>query len=351
MSFAHTGPDQHDALDGVPEPFEHTLMVGHGAQAAMLADAFRAGRLHHAQLLAGPAGIGKATFAFRMAAHLLANPRAAQAPAVPAAPVADSAMVRAIARGAHPSVLHLTRPYDDKTKKFKTVISVEEVRRLWHFLSLRAHDGGWRLVIVDPADDLNTSSANALLKSLEEPPPQTVFFVIAHQPGRLLATIRSRCQRIDFAPLQDGEVAQVLGGLGLSLPADAAQRDDLLRRAAGSARAAIMLTEYGGLEIAQAVDRILDGKRFDLGAAGKVADAVAGRDSQHQFAMFGGHLEQTLAAAASSLGAAGAVADAERLASAWAAFGRAAAETDTYNLDKRQFVTSSLMHAHRALHP
>src|SRR5690606_18789661 len=118
-------------------------------------------------------------------------------------------------------------------------------------------DGGWRTVIVDPADDLNTAAANALLKNLEDPPARTVFVLIAHRPGRLLPTIRSRCQLVPMEPLADDEVAQVLTGVGLGLPAEPERRRELLARAQGSVRKAIMLTEYGGLEIAGAVDGVL----------------------------------------------------------------------------------------------
>src|SRR5690606_2312407 len=106
------------------------------------------------------------------------------------------------------------------------------------------HDGGWRVVIVDPVDDLNTAAANALLKNLEEPPARTVFLLVAHQPARLLPTIRSRCMKIALEPLPDAELLAVLDGLGVSLPRDEAARDDLLRRAAGSVRSAILLLEY-----------------------------------------------------------------------------------------------------------
>lgn len=349
MSFARTAPERHDTLDGIPEPAEHALLVGHEAPSRLLAEAYRAGRLHHGLLLAGPAGIGKATFAFRLALLLLTYPDAVRAPDRIGSPDPAASAFRAVAQAAHPSVLHLTRPFDERGKKFKTVLSVDEVRRVGRFLSMTAHDGGWRVVIVDPVDDLNVAAANALLKNLEEPPPRTAFVLVAHQPGRILPTIRSRCQMVPFSPLADEEVGQVLAGLGLSLPADAAMREDLLRRAAGSVRAAIMLTEYGGLEIAGAVDQLLGARRFDLLAAVRIADAVAGRDREQQFALFTDHLEQVLAQEAARRGGGGDAAGADLVAAAWADFGRASAEAETYNLDRRQHVIGALRRAHAAL--
>ncbi len=349
MSFSRIAPERHDTLDGVPEPSEHGLLVGHGEAARELAQAHQAGRLHHALLVTGPQGIGKATLAFRLALHLLRHPDPATAPGELAAPDPASSAFRAVAQGAHPSVLHLTRPENERTKGFKTVITVEEVRRVGRFLSKTAHDGGWRMVIVDPVDDLNVAAANALLKNLEEPPPRTAFALVAHQPGRLLPTIRSRCRRVALAPLADGEVAAVLEGLGMGLPAEAAQRDDLLRRAGGSPRMAILLTEYGGLEIAAAVDSLLAERRFGVADAARIADAVTGRDKEQQFQLFIGHLEEVLAQAALRQGAAGDARAADRLADAWAQLDQATAETETYNLDRRQHVTSSLSRVHAAL--
>ena len=351
MPFTRIAPVRHDTIDGVPEPAEHTVLVGHAEAAAQLAGAFRAGRLHHALLLAGPAGIGKATLAFRLAHHLLGFPDPTKAPEALLPPDAASPLFRSIAQNAHPSLLHLTRPANDRTKGFKTVITVEEIRRLGRFLGMTAHDGGFRVVIVDPVDDLNTSAANALLKGLEEPPPRTVFMLIAHSPGRLLPTIRSRCQTVRLQPLGGEEVIEVLGALGLAVPPAAEARAALTERAGGSVRSAILLTEYGGLEIVSAVDAVLDGPTFDPTAAARIADAIAGKEQAIQFEMFNDHLLASLAEKAAAAAGAGAAGIADRLAASWSQIRGAIAETDTFNLDKRQHVLGQLMYAHRALHP
>jgi len=349
MMFSRIAPVQHDTIEGVPEPCEHPHLVGHQVAADLLASSFRAGRLHHALLLAGPTGIGKATFAFRLAWHLLNFRDPANAPDRLVLPDPDSPLFRSIAQNAHPSLLHLTRPANDRTKGFKTVITVDEIRRLGRFLSMTAHDGGYRVVIVDPVDDLNASAANALLKGLEEPPARTVFVLIAHSPGRLLPTIRSRCQTLRLHRLDDGEVFDVLARLGLSAPRDEAARAELARRAAGSVRAAILLTEYGGLEIAAAVDSVLDAPGFDPAAAMRIADAVSGRDQSIQFDLFNEHLLTALSERATRAAREGAPGVADMLAASWSEVRQAVAETDTFNLDKRQHVLGRLMHAHRAL--
>lgn len=350
MIFERIAPSRHDTIDGVPEPSENPYLVGHQAAARQLASAFQAGRLHHALLLTGPAGIGKATLAFRLAYHLLSFPRPPEAPSDLIAADPASPLFRAIAQGAHPNVLHLTRPANERTKGFKTVITVDEIRRLSRFLSMTAHDGGYRIVIVDPADDLNVSAANALLKSLEEPPARTVFILIAHSPGALLPTIRSRCQVVRLQPLSGEEIFAVLGALGLAVPPSAEAQAALAERAAGSVRSAILLTEYGGLEIAGAIDGVLAETRFGVAPAAKIADAVTGREQAIQFGLFNTHLLDVVSNRATAAASSGETDMAERLAALWSGMSESMADTDTYNLDKRQHVIASLMRVHRALH-
>ena len=224
--------------------------------AGMLASAYRAGKLPHALLLAGPHGIGKATLAFHLAHHLLKHPAFEHAPAELSAPDPASPLFRQIAIGAHPSVLHLTRPPNEKTKGFKTVLTVDEIRKVNRFLSMTSHDGSYRVVIVDPADDMNINAANALLKNLEEPPSRTVFILIAHSPGGLLPTIRSRCQMVRLAPLSADDLVTALEASDRRCLGRGAAGAALAERAGGSARMAILLTQYGGLEIAEAIDRV-----------------------------------------------------------------------------------------------
>ena len=194
-------------------------------------------------------------------------------------------------------MLHLTRPLNEKTKSFKTALTVDEIRRVGRFLSLTAHDGGYRVVIVDPADDMNVNAANALLKNLEEPPSRTLFVLIAHSLGRLLPTIRSRCQIVRFQPLADDDLLAALAAAGKE--PDAAAASAMLARAEGSPRNAIMLADYGGVEIGEALDKLVATADPAAADTHRLADAVAGRDQAIQFGIFNSHALDILARAAS----------------------------------------------------
>ncbi|TPK58148.1 MULTISPECIES: DNA polymerase III subunit delta' [unclassified Mesorhizobium] len=335
MIFERIAPEQHDTLDGVPEPSETPRLVGHGQAAAMLAAAYRAGKLPHALIFAGPLGIGKATLAFHLAHHLLKHPAFEQAPETLAVPDPASSLFRQIATGAHPGVLHLTRPLNDKTKNFKTVVTVDEIRKVNRFLSMTSHDGSYRVVIVDPADDMNTNAANALLKNLEEPPARTLFILIVHAPGSLLPTIRSRCQLVRLSPLDIDELMAVLE-TAEPPPGDPAARAALATRAGGSARNAILLTQYGGLEIAETLDALVSAGKSDIAGAYRLAEVVAGRDQAIQFDIFNRRALDLLSDAASRAALAGDLARAKTLSDTWHEALDAISETDTYNLDKKQ---------------
>ncbi|MFN3548670.1 MAG: DNA polymerase III subunit delta' [Mesorhizobium sp.] len=342
MSFERLAPEQHDTLDGIPEPAENPLLVAHDEEAKRLATAYRVGKMHHALILSGPRGIGKATFAFHLAHHLLKFPDRTIAPETLAKPDPSSSLHRMIASGAHPGILYLARPLNEKTKAFRSAVTVEEIRRVNRFLSMTSHDGGYRIVIIDPADDMNSNAANALLKNLEEPPSRTLFILISHAAGGLLPTIRSRCQTVRLHGLHPDDLARVLSGFGMAV-ADAA---GLAARAGGSVREAILLTEYGGLEIADALETIVRGGRFDPAAAAKLADAVAGRDQAIPFALFNAHALDQVGAQATAAALAGDLVRAEALSALWQEASRTIAETETYNLDKRQHVIGLVRRLH-----
>jgi DNA polymerase-3 subunit delta' len=342
MTFTRIAPEQHDTLPEIPEPAENPVLFGHDGAAAMLGSAYRTGKLHHGLIFAGPRGVGKATLAFHLAHHILRHPVAEQAPAALQPPVPESSLFRLIAQGAHPSILHLTRPARDDRKGFKTVVTVDEIRRVSRFLSMTAHDGGHRIVVVDPADDMNTNAANALLKNLEEPPPRTLFVLIAHQLGRLLPTIRSRCQTIKLGPLDGDALAAVLSGFESGVPDDPGQRSALAERAGGSARNAILLTQYGGLEIATTVNRIAQSRAVGVSEAHRLADAVSGRDQAIQFDLFNDAVLDDVAAAARRAVEIGDTARADRLSELWQNVCATIADTQTYNLDRKQHVLDLL---------
>ncbi len=339
MSFERIAPEQYDSIPEVPEPVEHAELFGHVGEADELARAYRTGKFHHALILSGPRGIGKATFAFRLAHHLLANPQPAEAPSTLARPDTASTLFRLMAQGAHPSLLHLTRPAADRGAGFKSAVTVDEIRRVGRFLSMTSHDGGYRVVIVDAADDMNRNAANALLKSLEEPPPRTLFLLVVHSIGRMLPTIRSRCQLLKLKPLAGDDLLAALRAVS---PGSEEVPDDLAAKASGSVREALLMTQFGGLDIANAVDAVVSGGRFDVAAAYRIADAVGGRDSTVQFRLFNEYVAGIAEARAQAAGQAGEAELAARLADQWSGVRQRIVDTDTYNLDKRQHVVGLL---------
>ncbi|MDZ5697716.1 DNA polymerase III subunit delta' [Chelativorans sp. M5D2P16] len=347
--FERIAPEQHDTLPDIPEPAENPILVGHDSARSMLAGAYRAGKLHHALLLAGPRGIGKATLAFHLALHLFTHPDHAMAPDNLDATDPGTQAFRLLAQGAHPGLLHLTRPYSERDKKFRTVITVDEIRRVNRFLSMTASDGGYRVVIVDPADDMNTSAANALLKNLEEPPPRTLFILIAHSFGRLLPTIRSRCQTIKLQPLGAEGLEELLHRLGMELPPGEKERRLLIERSGGSVRSAVLLTQFGGLEIAAAVEKILGGRTLDVAESFLLAEATIGRDRQVQFDLFNRIAHDRAADAAAQAAEDGQVEQAARLAVLWEELAADTREMEVFNLDRKQHVMGTMQRLHAAL--
>jgi DNA polymerase-3 subunit delta' len=199
------------------------------------------------------------------------------------------------------------------------------------------------VVIVDPADDMNISAANALLKNLEEPPSRTVFILISHSPGGLLPTIRSRCQMVRLAPLGQDDLIAALSTFDIQPPADETARQALAERSGGSVRMAILLTQYGGLEIAEATEAIVRAPSLDVAGAHRLADAVAGRERAIQFDIFNRHLLDLLADAASAAALQGDAARADRYSQDWQEIRVAVEETETYNLDRKQHALNMIV--------
>ncbi len=278
-------PPEPDRAEGYPHPRETGALFGHAAAERRFLNSWASGRLHHAWLLRGPAGIGKATLAYRIARAMIARPPAGllgdvPPPATLDAPEGCPVRMRIVAQS-EPRLFVLRRtPDPDATgeKKFRnrTVIAVDDVRRLRTFLGLTAADGGWRVVIVDPADEMNRSSANALLKYLEEPPAQTMFLLVSHAPSGLLPTIRSRCRTLDLAPLGPEPLARALGQAGAEIPPRAAPA--LAELSGGSAGQAIRLLAGDGLALyARIVALFGDGAAVARGPMVELAERSAGR--------------------------------------------------------------------------
>jgi DNA polymerase-3 subunit delta' len=350
-------PLRFDRLEGWAAPEEQTAWLGDPAAERALLDAYRSGRMHHAWLIGGPKGIGKATLAYRFARFVLAHPDP-HAPAVAAA--ADLAVddahpaFRKVAARAHPNLLVLERPWDEQAKRFRTELTVPEIRRTVGFFGATSGEPGWRIAVVDPADDLNQSSANALLKILEEPPARSLFLIVSHAPGRALATIRSRTRRLELAPLPPDIIAAALAGHDID-EADVALAAAL---SGGSLRQAAVLGGGEGIALYRDLARLLASlPRLDVAGAHALADRVAGRGNDDAWTAFsdllGGWLNRRVRGEGEPAGGAppGAGVMAAPLATwadAWDKLGTSVAEADEFNLDRKRTVLSVLMTLARA---
>ena len=245
-------------------------LYGHSTAEQTFLDALGSGRMPHAWLLCGPEGTGKSTFA-----HLAARAILSDEPSL--RHDASIAAHHRIGEGNETALTILRRSLNEKTGKLRSNISVEEVRALKRALTFAATEGGWRVVIVDPAEDMNPSAANALLKVLEEPPDRVVFFLISHTPRRLLPTILSRCRRLDFSPLEETDLADAYeAAVGEPAP------EAILAAARGSVGAAQSLAAEGGTALQEAIAGVLAPLpgHIDRVALHALADtaAAAGKD-------------------------------------------------------------------------
>jgi DNA polymerase-3 subunit delta' len=334
-------------------PRENPALRGHAPAEAMLAAAMRSGRMHHAWLITGPAGIGKATLAFRFARRLLAGETAVDglAQALAGGQLAlppEHPVFRRVAAGSHADLLTIEREWDAKRKRVRSEIVIDDVRRAVEFLRRTPAEGGWRVVVLDGAEDLNRNAANALLKILEEPPARAVLLLVCSAAGRLLPTIRSRCRRLALAPLADADIAAILRIAMPALGAD--ELDRVAALAEGSAGRALQLAEAGGAAYAGLVGDVLDGARtLDVSRAHALADTL-GRN-EDGFSIFMELLRAALAAAVRDTARGRADPEQARLiggrpldawVDVWHALAQLQAETEEAYLDKRQAIVTGL---------
>jgi DNA polymerase III subunit delta' len=330
-------PDQHDSLPGVLEPVQTAVLYGQGFKSTVLASAYQNGRLHHALMFEGPAGIGKASLAFHLAQHLIACPHTSMAPDSLQLLNQESDDFRQLAQGTHLQTLHLTRPFDAKTEKFKTKITVDEIRRINHFLSRTNPGGGFRVVIIDPVNDMNESAANALLKNLEEPPNRTLFILVAHSAGRILPTIRSRCQIVRFEALDAASLKLAMNAASTS-PLGPEMLDQVVLLAEGSVRRGLMLANFGGLEVTSTADRLISDAIFNVDVAAKLGDAMTSREADIQYQLLTDHLLQRVARASQHHAESGDLKRADTMASYYEECRQMLAEASAFNLDRKQTV-------------
>ncbi|PNG24862.1 DNA polymerase III subunit delta' [Methylocella silvestris] len=339
----HDPVAESDRFEDAPHPRAASAFIGHTEAEAELLRACAAGQLPQAILIGGPAGVGKATLAWRLARFLLVNPDPAAAAKAPDLATAHEhpAARQAIAL-AHPDLFVLRREWNEKTKKLATEIRVDDVRRAIHMFHQAAGGQGYRVAIVDSAEDLNASGANALLKLIEEPPPRCVFIIVAHRPGRVLATIRSRCRKLILKPLEDNEIARVVATLGPPWAKVAeSQLQEVVAGARGSLHGALRLLNGRGLELDARLKRMLgDLPRVDWRAAHALAEEVAPREKADDYDALLAAVYDWLEARVSR-GAGDARASPSALApyaEVWEKVTDAAQQTEALNLDKRPFV-------------
>jgi DNA polymerase-3 subunit delta' len=232
-----------DCESGCAAPREIDDLFGHEAAVAQFDTARNSGRLHHAWMITGPKGVGKASFAYKAAISLLAGDKI------------DDAAGQKVRAQSHPNLLTIRRPWDDKRKRWRSEITIDEVRRVPDFFSRSAGETGWRIAIIDSMDEFNRNAANALLKTLEEPPERGLLFLVTHSPGRLLPTIRSRCRQLDLrAPAPETTANWLESTHGVDAK-DARAASDL---AAGAPGRALSLIQSGAVALERDVRGLLD---------------------------------------------------------------------------------------------
>jgi DNA polymerase-3 subunit delta' len=255
-------------------------LVGHELVEALLVQLYRAGRLPHAILIAGPRGIGKATLAFRLARFLLARggEGASAAPATSHEPGLaidpESGVFRRVAAGSHADLLTIERAWDPRRGRLRNEIVVDDAREIAAFFRLSSAEEGWRIVIVDGAEEMNRNAANALLKILEEPPDHSLLVLVSHNPGRLLPTIRSRCRRLVLSPPAMPVASRLLRHYRPQL--DNTQANALSTLSGGSIGRALELADAGGLELYSSLMELLASvPAIDVGRLHALADRLA----------------------------------------------------------------------------
>lgn len=304
-------------------------LQGHEAGLDIFRQALERGCVPHAWLITGPSGIGKATFAFALGRMLLG------------ATHADSPAGRRVSAATHADLLVVERGFDEKRQRYRSEIVADDVRPINAFLRRTAAEGGWRVVIVDGAEWMNRSAANAVLKILEEPPPATILLLTSSAPGRLLPTIRSRCRKLALEPLDAPAMQAVLRSVAPAAGPGELERVTALAHGAPG-RALALLADANG-EIARCVERVCEGVTALDGY--EVAEMVLRKE--YGFDLFFSLLSDRLQAAARQAALSG---SARGLASAraWEALVRLYGETERFNLDKQEALLEAMTIASQA---
>ncbi len=351
------------------EPRDNPHITAHQAAERTFLDAWNSGRLAHAWLLSGPKGIGKATLAYRIARFVLAGGGgggglfggALESLEIPL----DHPVFRRISAGGHADLKVVARGWsDDKKTKLKTEIVIDDVRGIGGFMALTPAEGGWRVVIIDAADEMNRNAANAVLKVLEEPPRNALMLLISHSPGRLLPTIRSRCRRLTLNPLPEATVAQLLADGRPDLPGDDVTA--LARLGEGSIGRAMALANEGGLDLYRDLMGLLSAlPKLNVPALHTFADRVARADQDAAWRTVtelmiwwlarliraggreGRGMHEVVPGEAQLMSRLLAAADLERWLEVWEKVSGLFARTDAVNLDRKQAMLTAFLAVER----
>ncbi len=342
-----------DDAEGGLSPAANPWLIGHVRAERRILEALRSGRMHHAWLISGPAGIGKATLAYRFARFMLAHPGAVPEDADSLHVDEDHPVFRTVAAGSHPDLVTCTRTPDPRTGRMRAMISVDEARAVSRFLTHTAAEGGWRIAVVDAADDLNAAAANAILKILEEPPARCLFLLVSHSPGRLLPTIRSRCIHLPLRPLS---VAQVREALALVRGADGGDMEDLETAAALSGGSPGRALALSGSRAAELFTRFRDAASAPSGPLDRavvlpLAEALSGVRNRDDFRLFMDLLIEWMHGNALELARAGHAREAGRWADLAGEALSAAGRAEALNLDRRQVLSELIGRIERLPRP
>ena len=325
-----------DEEEPVPEPRATHVLLGQAEAEREFLHAFDTGRPAHAWLITGRQGIGKATLAFRLARTILSGD-------APDAHDPEAALFRRVAAGGHADLLVVERAVDEKSGKRRAEITVDDVRGVREFLSKTPAEGGWRVVVIDSADQMNTNAANAVLKILEEPPSRAMLLLLAHNPGRLLPTIISRCRRLPGKPLGEEDLVRLLARLRPEMSLE--DQQILVQIADGSIGRALGYSEGGGLGLYRDAVALLENlPGLDVAGVHKLADGVARDKTGEAFQTVGdlmrwwvhrtidGEVRGSVSASAGGL---------DRWFEVWEKNNRLFERADSVNLDHKQVILNA----------
>jgi DNA polymerase-3 subunit delta' len=354
----------------IPYPRRNPRLEGHEAAEALVAKAWGSGRFPHAWLICGPRGVGKATFAYRMARWVLAGggeaggggPGLFGEEAVPANSLylpPESGTFRRVVSGGHSDFRALERP------EGKTAIPVDDVRTLLSFVHQTPAESAWKAIVVDSADELNRNGANAILKALEEPPPHTVFLLVSHAPGRLLPTIRSRCRKLPLGPLAEETMLRLLADYAPDLGREDAAL--LARMSEGSIGTALEYADAGGIDLYRAALVLLaNPRRPDPAKLYGLADSLSPKTAEHAYWAFrtlmDWWMKRAIKAQATGVRPPAILPEEERAMDSWSALGGLetsmrlweklsgllAQSDNPANLDKRQLIVAAFTEIQKA---